>query len=100
MFHGETEFSVELYIDAGDAEQNNAIFESLKEDQTTIESNLETEVVWEPLPNGRACRIKVPRPTPAPVEELTPDEQNELIDWGTNQMDAFREVIEPRLTQF
>ena len=22
------------------------------------------------------------------------------IDWGTNQMDAFRDVIEPRLTQF
>ena len=99
VFHGETEFSVELYIDAGDAEQNETIFETLKEDRATIESNLETDVVWEPLPDGRACRIKVPRSTLAPVEELTPQEQNELIDWGTTQMDAFRDVIEPRLTQ-
>lgn len=97
MFHGETEFSVELYIASVDAEQNKAIFETLNEDQTTIESNLENEVVWEPLPDGRACRIKVPRSTPAPVEELTPREQDELIDWGTPQMDAFRDVIEPRL---
>lgn len=99
VFHGETEFSVELYIDAGNAEQNETIFETLKEDQMAIESNLGNEVSWELLPNGRACRIKVPRSTSAPVEELTAHEQTELIDWGIDQMDAFRNVIEPRLSQ-
>lgn len=97
VFHDETEFAVELYIDTGEADRNTEIFEALKEEQATIEADIEDDIVWEPLPERRACRIKIPRAGAGPVEDLSPRERGELIDWGTEGMDAFRSVIEPSL---
>lgn len=99
VFHDESEFAVELYIDTGEAERNEEIFDALNEEQATIEDNLEDDVVWERLSERRACRIKVPQPNSGPVEELSLQGRSELINWGIERMDAFRTVIEPSLEQ-
>lgn len=100
VFHGETEFAVELYIDTGETERNETIFDTLQDHQATIEAEVGGDVVWERLSDRRACRIKVPRPDSGPVEELTTQEQYNLIEWGTERMDSFRDVVEPQLQNF
>lgn len=47
----------ELYIDAGDAETNAALLARLEEQRETLEREYGRALVFEPLPDKRACRI-------------------------------------------
>ena len=47
----------ELYIDFGDVERNSALFYSLAAQKKSIEAAYGGPLVWEELPNRRACRI-------------------------------------------
>jgi hypothetical protein len=95
-FHQGPEISTELYIDTSEKERNAEIFTELKEDEESIVEEL-GNVVWQRLPEKRACRIKVARSISGPIEELNASERREIEDWAIEQMDDLREVFEPRL---
>lgn len=97
--HQGPEFSIELYISTSDKERNESILETLQQDQTEIESNLDTELVWQRLPEKQACRIKWSRPIEGRITELTSEQQAELIEWGVDAMDTFQEELEPRISE-
>jgi len=95
-FHQGPELSTELYIDTGDKERNEEIYSQLKESQETIESEL-GDVVWQQLPEKRACRIKIAKPIADHIEGLSAMQKQSLIEWSVEQMDAMRAEFEPRL---
>ncbi|AGN02281.1 hypothetical protein L593_11690 [Salinarchaeum sp. Harcht-Bsk1] len=97
VFHQGPEYCVELYIQTADAEQNLAIFEALKEQRAEIESNLDTDLVWQRLPEKRACRIKWSKSIDGKITELDGDQQGQLIEWGVDAMDSFQDEFEPRI---
>jgi len=49
---------VELYIDRGELNENNLIFEKLQAQKESIENNFGYDLIWEKLEEKRACRIK------------------------------------------
>ena len=65
-------------------------------DQDIIESELDN-VVWEQLPDKRACRTKVAQPIDYHIEGLSAMQRESLIEWAVREMDAFRDVFELRL---
>lgn len=95
-FHQGPEFSTELYIDTGDGERNDEMFLALKENEQAVEESL-GEVVWQRLPEKRACRIKVAREISTSIEGLEASERAELVNWGAKRMDQLRSEFEPRL---
>jgi len=99
VFHQGPEFSVEVYISTSTKERNEAIFTSLKQQRTEIESNLDSELVWERLPDKQACRIKLPTRIEGRIAELTPEQRTELKDWGVETMDTFQDEFEPRVSE-
>lgn len=98
VFHQGPEFCVELYMSRSTKEENEEIFESLKEAKGEIESSLSSELVWERLPEKQACRIKWPKQIDARITELTADQRAELIEWGVETMDRFQDEFEPRVS--
>ena len=98
VFHQGPEFCVELYISTSSKEQNEEIFDSLKESHDEIESNLGSELTWERLAEKQACRIKWPNQIPGKITELTADQRTELIEWGVDAMDEFQDKFEPRIS--
>lgn len=97
-FHQGPEFSVELYLDVGDKNENAEIFRQLMEEKTEIEEKL-GELVWQELPDSRACRIKLTRNIESQVEELSSIQRESIIEWGVENMDAFRAEFEPRISE-
>lgn len=97
VFHQGPEFSVELYIQTSDAERNLAIFEALKEECDEIESNVDAELIWQRLPEKRACRIKWAKPIEGRITELSADQRAQLVEWGAETMDEFQAELEPRI---
>ena len=51
----------EVYIDRGDGEQNDSLFEWLKGQRPEIEAEMQEPLEWEPLEAKRACRIAIYR---------------------------------------
>lgn len=98
VFHQGPEFSVELYIQTSEADRNIAIFEALQEQRADIESSFDTELVWQRLPDKRACRIKWPNSIEEKITDLDASQQAGLIEWGVDVMDGFQEEIEPRIS--
>jgi len=98
VFHQGPEFAVELYIQTSDAQRNVTIFEALNEQSAEIESNLDTELVWQRLPEKRACRIKWPKPIEGKITELSANQRTHIVEWGIEIMDTFQEEFEPRIS--
>lgn len=48
----------ELYIDRGNKQENKLIFDELSKQKEQIEKDFGSTLVWEPLEEKRACRIK------------------------------------------
>ena len=48
---------IELYIDTGDTDKNNQIFDQLYSKREEIESDFGEELEWQRLDDRRACRI-------------------------------------------
>lgn len=71
-----TRAAAEIYIDRGkDAQEiNNNIFNELKNNKEQIEKDFGSELVWEDLPNARACRISKSSEIGGWVDEETWDE--------------------------
>lgn len=97
VFHRGPEFCVELYISTSSGKRNEEFFDALSADRSDIESSLQTELVWERLPEKQACRIKWPTDTAGRITDLTPEQRSTLIEWGVETMDQFQDEFEPRI---
>jgi hypothetical protein len=85
----------ELYIDRGNKEENESIFDRLFADKQAIEAELGHEIEWERLDAKRACRLKWQREGNIFNRELWP----EMIPFMVSAMLKFEEVLRRRIQQ-
>lgn len=71
----------ELYIDTGDGESNEAIFDRLFSQREAFELAYGSELEWDPLPGKRASRIADYQ---SDAEVNDEDEWDEFIAWMIN----------------
>ena len=84
-------FQVGIYIDTGSKDQNDIAFAQLEENRAEIERQIGEKLVWQPLPDRRACRIYLA------VDGTIDDKEslNEIIGWAAPMIIRFREVFGP-----
>ncbi len=84
----------ELYIDTGDAEDNEAAFKSLHDAREDIEKEIGESLEWEALEGKRASRVAAYRD--GAIED--PDEKLEQYRaWAVERMLLFQKVFGPRI---
>lgn len=86
-------FSIELYVDVKDAEENERLFNTLKSYKEDIEKEMGLKLDWQELPDSRACRIEYVIPTRVAFTKLTDKQKNDLIEWGVKHMKIFSGVL-------
>lgn len=86
------EFSIGIWINVGEKEDNDAAFSKLKAHQSKIESEIEKKLVWDSSPDYKTCSIYIPV-----NGSIDDDEQklSELIEWAVPRLIKFREVFAP-----
>ncbi len=91
-FTNDNKFRIELYIDTGVGESNEAALATLSANSSSIDSNIGHVLNWDQLPNARACRVYV-------VTDGSIDDDDrrleKLVEWGAPIMVKFREVFAP-----
>jgi hypothetical protein len=87
---------VELYIDRGEKEVNKRIFAQLESKKDAIAAAFPGELVWEPLEDKRACRIKhiVALGGYRSPEKDWPAIQTAMVDAMTNLERALKPALE------
>jgi hypothetical protein len=90
---GKGRFRVELYIDAGTAEENADYLERLKAQAPEIEAEIGERTEWEVLENRRACRMAVYRTADPSSFENDPA----LAEWAVLTMSKFVDAMRPRI---
>jgi hypothetical protein len=92
-------FTIELYIDRQDVNENAEILRKLKDKQEEIEKRLEFKLNFEELPGRRAKRVEVSKDMTTGANSLPEQERKELINWGWQTMKKFTEVVTPYLRE-
>lgn len=88
----DNKFRVEIYIDMGKREYNDMAFAKLKENRVAIEGEIGRELVWDPLPDSRGCRVYLA--TDGTIDDVE-QKLKQLIEWGAPLVIKFREVFGP-----
>ena len=86
--------SVYLWINAGNGESTNRIFDALESDSTAIEAELEADWVWERYGNYAWARVRID--TPGSLDD-PPEKVQELQSWVVERLPKFMAVLNPRL---
>jgi hypothetical protein len=87
------ELSCELYIDLGDAAQNEAVLDTLMADREAIEASIGAPLLWQRLEGKRACRVRLTR-----MGEIgRTDQRKDLIQWLAEHQAKFKATFKPRL---
>jgi hypothetical protein len=86
---------VELYIDRGSKPENMAIYNFLNQRRAEIEQCYSGSLIWEPLENRRACRIKDEWQGNIFDEEQWP----EMIAFLTDAIVRFEAALRPALAE-
>lgn len=84
---------VELYIDRGSKDENLTVYEFLYERKTSIEDAFGGDLIWEPLENRRACRVKVEEDGNIFDEDEWPQMTHFLVDALVRMERAIRPVL-------
>jgi hypothetical protein len=84
---------VELYIDVGDKGRNKEFFETLKNHEREIETQIGIQLRWESLEDRRASRISAL--IPFRLAKATPEEIEAAQAWGVNTMLKFIDAFTP-----
>jgi hypothetical protein len=95
VFAGANRFRVELYIDTGDRQRNEAAFDALAASREEIEEALGQSLAWERL-DARAKRIAVYYAAPITIG-ASPEELEALKEWAVPTTIRFVDVFRPRL---
>lgn len=88
----DSKFRVEIYIDTGKKENNDLAFAELKENSASIHEKIGKELVWNPLPENRGCRIYFARDGTIDDDQ---EKLTEIVEWATPLVIRFREVFGP-----
>ena len=88
---------VELYIDRGEnsKDENEEIFQQIKKHDRKIEEKFGGKLIWESLPERRACRIK----TEIGGNIKDKAQWDNMIEWMTKTMVKFEKVMKPVLKE-
>ena len=89
-FSSQQRVRVELYIDSGDAGENQDLFDELQQQKESIETALGYSLDWQPLDQRRACRIATYRAGTINSEE---DELSEIYNWMVKRLLDFKRVF-------
>lgn len=89
-FTNDSKFRTEIYIDVGKKEQNESALLGLKENREIIEDKIGEQLVWDPLPERRACRLYT-------AIDGTIDDSDarltEITEWASPLAIKFREAF-------
>lgn len=96
VFTKDDTLRVELYIDAGDEEQNKAAFDTLHAQKDEIEAEIGTALDWQRLDDKQASRIALDRP--ATITD-SPDDLEEAKQWALERMIDFVHALQPRVKE-
>ena len=91
-FTADSKLRVELYLDTGKKEHNDMAFEALSAHRGAIEGEIGEELVWDALPDSRACRVY--HATSGTIDD-DEEELNDLIEWAAPLMIRLREAFGP-----
>ena len=92
-------FTVELYIDMPDAEDNLELMTRLKVHKDEIEERMGTQVDFQELEGKRATRIELSKKLNAATNKLSNSEINKLVEWGGITMNKFQDLMTPILNK-
>ncbi len=88
-------FRVEVYIDAGEANRNEAILTALKEHAHELEAEVGEILDWQHLETRRACRLAVHYPEPV-TGTASEEDLNALARWVARVAPAMLDAIAAR----
>ena len=94
VFPREQGARVRLWINPGERDQNEIIFDKLREQQEVIESELQERLEWLRMEDSKACCIAVTRP--GAITD-SPETLKEIQDWMIEKLFKFKKVFGPRL---
>lgn len=83
----------EIYIDAGDLDENKIFFDKLYKEKEQIEAEYGQDLEWERLDDKRACRIAVYRL--GSIEDSS-DELQEIKEWGIQNLLTMKKTFGKR----
>ena len=86
--------SVYLWINAGNGESTNRIFDALKVDSTAIQAGIEAKWVWERYGNHAWARVRID--TPGSLDD-PPEKVAEDQSWVVKNLPKFIDALNPRL---
>ena len=91
-FKSNNRFAIELYIDTGDKNENERIFEELEKHKDKIENELKG-LIWEKMEEKRACRIALYKNIKGNIKYLSEEDYPEIIEWASKTMKEFSNVL-------
>ena len=91
LIFSKKEIRVELWIAKPSAESNTFAFNWLYEHRQAIENVFGHELLWQPLPGKKSCRISYAKTAIGLEQEKWP----EMIDWLLQYLTAFEKAIDP-----
>jgi hypothetical protein len=97
-FKSNNRIAIELYIDTGDKNENERIFEELKRNTSEIELKIKG-ISWEKLEDKRACRIAVYKNIGNPIKTLPESEYPKVIEWAATSMKLFTDTLSPYIKE-
>lgn len=89
LIFGKSEARVEFYMSRAQAEANQFVFERLEAQKPDIESAFGDALVWQPLPNRKACRIQYSKP----VDGYDKSNWPEMIQWLVEHMTRLEKAL-------
>jgi len=91
-FKSNNRFAIELYIDTGDKNENERIFEELEKHKDKIENEIKG-LIWERMEEKRACRIAIYKNIKGNIKYLSEEDYPEIIEWASKTMKEFSNVL-------
>lgn len=92
-------FTVDLYIDMPDAEDNLEFLSKLKESKDEIERKMGSTVDFQKLDGKRATRVEISKKLGSATNKLSENEISNLIEWTALTMNKFQDVMDPILNK-
>lgn len=80
----------EIYIDVGNKERNEHIFQKLHEQKDNYNSKFSAELNWQELPDKRACRVSIDYSESGLLEE---EQWSKVIDFLAENITKLKEVF-------
>lgn len=82
--------STEIYIDSGDAEINEELFQHFLKQKEVIEAQIGSPLEWEKLEGKRACRVALYRD--GSIED-SDETLQEIRDWAVQNLLKFKKIF-------